>query len=177
MSDRRPGHGRYAHLEREQRWAVRGLPDGVESVSEITDRYVTGTRLRLRRAAMDGDVVFKLAQKVRSTEGDPEVVRLTNIYVSADEYAVLAGLPASELRKSRWRSDWCDHTVAIDQFHDRLEGLVLAEVELGPDETRLPSPIFATRDVTNDDRFSGGALATATDDEIARTLDEYRSWS
>lgn len=65
---------------------------------------------------------------------------------------------------------WEGKTVAVDQFHGRLDGLVLAEVELTPGDPRLGRPQFAVRDVTNDDRFSGGALALAPDESVARLL-------
>jgi CYTH domain-containing protein len=59
-----------------------------------------------------------------------------------------------------------DRQVSIDEFHGRLRGLLMAEVELGIDDPRVPMPAFATRDVTNDNRFAGGALAFASDEDI-----------
>jgi CYTH domain-containing protein len=141
---------RYAHLEREQRWLVTAVPPGVTGPTEIYDRYITDTRLRLRRA---GDV-YKLGQKVPDSR---DSVMLTNIYLSAPEYEVFAALPARELRKRRWHLDWQGRTVAIDEFTDR--DLILAEVELGADDDYLPLPPFAQRDVTGDESYTGGALA------------------
>ena len=67
----------------------------------------------------------------------------------------------------------CDGiTLAVDQFHGHLSGLLLAEVELGIDEARMPSPHFAALGVTNDDRFSGGALAFASDEALSDLLSE-----
>ena len=55
--------------------------------------------------------------------------------------------------------------VAVDELHDRCRGLVLAETELAADEHLLDIievvGVPLVRDVTHDDRFSGGALATA----------------
>jgi hypothetical protein len=45
---RRPGEGRYAYLEREQRWLLEAPPEDRNRSVEIVDRYLTGTRLRLR---------------------------------------------------------------------------------------------------------------------------------
>ena len=167
---RRPGQGRYAHVEREQRWIAASVPADAVRTASILDRYIVGTRLRLRRVATPGETLLKLGQKVRIDVQDPEVVKLTNVYLSEQEYEVLAALPAAELSKTRWEIPWQGRTVAIDQFHGRLDGLVLAEVELSPDDVHLELPAFATRDVTNDDRFSGGALASATDASIAELL-------
>lgn len=162
MDDRRPGAGKYARLEREQRWLLRDIPPGAERRYELLDRYIHGTHLRLRRVTADRDVTFKLAQKIRVAESDPERIMLTNLYLSSDEYDVLAALPAAVLTKTRWAASWAGTELAIDEFHGQLSGLVLAETELGPDDQLLGLPGFAVRDVTDDDRFSGGALAAAT---------------
>ncbi len=167
---RRAGEGRYAHVEREQRWIAFGVPPDAQRWAEIVDRYITGTRLRLRHTESDEQTVFKLGQKVRLVADDPETVKLTNVYLSHEEFAVLASLPAAELCKTRWRVAWEGKTVAVDQFHGRLGGLVLAEAELAPDDRRLSRPPFAVREVTNDDRFSGGALALVPDESVAGLL-------
>ncbi|MGH2353474.1 MAG: hypothetical protein ACRDJN_17865, partial [Chloroflexota bacterium] len=117
----------------------------------------------------DEQIVYKLGQKVRLHAANPETVKLTNVYLSYEEFAVLASLPAAELCKTRWRVTWEGKTVAVDQLHGHLEGLVLAEVELAPGDRRLASPPFAARDVTNDDRFSGGALALTDAGPMADT--------
>lgn len=155
---RRAGEGRYAHVEREQRWIASGVPPAAQRWAEIVDRYIHGTRLRLRHSESDEQVVYKLGQKVRLHANDPETVKLTNVYLSHEEFAVLASLPAAELCKTRWR------------VAGRLDGLVLAEVELAPGDRRLGRPPFAVRDVTNDDRFSGGALALAPAESVAGLL-------
>jgi CYTH domain-containing protein len=176
MVDRRPGEGRYAHVEREQRWLLPRIPDGARRSASIADRYLVGTRLRLRRVdAGDGGVVFKLGQKVRADPSDPELVKITNVYLSADEHSVLAALAAAELGKTRWVLPLGGRAVAVDQLHGRLDGLVLAEVELEVGEDRMPLPSFAASDVTNDDRFSGGALAFADDDQVRALLAEVRA--
>jgi CYTH domain-containing protein len=175
MSVRDAGEGRYAQVEREQRWAVAELPSEARPASEILDRYISGTRLRLRRMEAGADVVFKLGQKVRKVADDPEIVKSTNIYLSADEYRSFAALPAAELLKTRWNLDWRGRVVAIDEFHGRHQGLLLAETELGVDEDRWPEPPFALSEVTNDDRFSGGALAAASDLAVNALIQQVRS--
>lgn len=62
---------------------------------------LTGTRLRLRLTRSDHEVVRKLGQKVRRDIDSPEFVRLTTIYPSEQEYAVLAEVDASVLVKTR----------------------------------------------------------------------------
>lgn len=99
---RTPGEGRYAKPERERRFLVAVTPLGSGPARRIEDRYLDGTRLRLRKVVAAGDdVVFKLTQKVRRDEADPGLVSLTNIYLPSDEYERLALLAGPVLTKTR----------------------------------------------------------------------------
>ncbi len=62
---RNPGEGKYATLEYERRFLLRELPAQAHSPLLIEDRYIIGTRMRLRRVEADGQVVFKFCQKIR----------------------------------------------------------------------------------------------------------------
>lgn len=170
MIDRASGEGRYARPEREQRWLLSGLPDDRHQPVTIVDRYIRGTRLRLRRMQSGPDVVYKLGQKVRPHGGSPALLHLTNMYLSDDEYATLLALDGDEVHKTRWRWTGAQHDLVVDEFGGPLIGLVLAEIELGPDEPRRRGPLSAVADVTDDDRFSGGRLATMTPPELGIVL-------
>jgi CYTH domain-containing protein len=172
FGDRRPGSGNYARVEREQRWLVRAVPDDLTDMAEIVDRYLTGTTLRLRRMASDQGVVYKLGQKVRIRPDDPEVVMLTNVYLTDEEYGFLSRLPGNSIEKTRYRHDLGGRMIAVDRFGGRHAPLVLAEVELQVGEPLLPLPGFAMADVTHDHRYSGGALAAASDEDLARLIGE-----
>ena len=140
------------------------VPADLRSPRLIVDRYLAGTRLRLRRVEADGHVVCKLGQKVRPDVGDPSTVATSHIYLSTTEYDRLAVLPGRSLRKTRhewWRGE---HRFAVDEFHGPLSGLWLAEVELASTDHHVPSGAPLGIDVSGDERFSGGALAAATVD-------------
>ena len=167
---REPGRGRYAHLECEQRWLLRGPPGDVTDPRTICDRYVSGTRLRLRRVETPTGTVFKLGQKVRLDPGSPTMVSLTNLYLSQAEYDVLARLPATELRKTRRTATHDGRPMAVDEFDGPLSGLVLAEIELDDPRARAPAPPGAVADVTDDERYTGGSLAGAPPSAVAALL-------
>lgn len=64
--------------------------------------------------------------------------------------------------------------LAVDEFHEELAGLVLAEVDLGEHGSPRPGlPIPFVADVTDDDRFTGGALAATASDALSRLLGEF----
>ena len=148
---------KYAVVERERRYLLASLPEGVTGTWEIVDRYVTGTRLRLREVRQDdGSVVRKLGHKVRLTEG-PEEIACTNFYLDDEEWTVLAELPARTLRKKRHlvaRDGW---RLAIDEHED---GTLVAEIDDGEEPSDgVPEWLDVVSDVTRDEAWTGGRLA------------------
>ncbi len=92
---------KYAVVERERRFRVAAVPEGVVGTKVIVDRYVEGTRLRLREVReLDGEVIRKLGHKVRLRKGPAEVA-CTNFYLSDQGWSVLMTLPARSLKKRR----------------------------------------------------------------------------
>lgn len=87
---------KYSRAELERRWLVDltrvEIPLGAVR-RQIEDRFILGTNLRLRKVSSSDEVVHKLGQKLDG--------HVTNIYLSAEEYSVLAALPAKVLRKER----------------------------------------------------------------------------
>jgi len=148
---------KYAVVERERRYRVRRLPDGVSSTSEILDRYVVGTRLRLREVrADDGSVVRKLGHKVRVSEGPGEVA-CTNLYLDDHEWALLTALPARVLRKRRHMVDRDGSVVAIDEHED---GTLIAEIDDGDQpSTFVPNWLDVVDDLSDDEAWTGARLA------------------
>ncbi len=135
------------------------LPDDLVDPVEIVDTYVARSTLRLRRMRTASAAVYKLGQKVRQNPERPSPVHITNIYLTEGEFVLLGQLEGAMVSKTRWRWHVGDRVLSVDQFSGHLAGLVLAEVELGPEESAPPPPLLARADVTEDDRFSGGRLA------------------
>jgi CYTH domain-containing protein len=149
---------KYAVVESERRFLLGSLPDRVERTDEISDRYVTGTRIRLREVVgADGQVVRKLGHKVRLTPG-PERVACTSVYLDDAEWAVLMTLPGRVLHKRR-------HHVLVDGVHvavDELpDGTLLAEIDGGDQPvTDVPPSLDVLREVTTDEAWTGAELAS-----------------
>jgi CYTH domain-containing protein len=144
------------------------VPPAVADERRITDDYLVGTRLRLRMIQSDSETLFKLCQKVRVDLNDGERVKITNFYLSLDEYNLMLSLPSASIVKTRRSFSYGDAVYAIDEFHGRHAGLVLAERELSESEQRHKTPEFARLEVTSDDRYAGGSLAFASDDELLK---------
>lgn len=168
--EREPGKGKYARPERERRFLVQDEVPSGKAVRLIEDRYLDGLRLRLRRVTRDGQSVYKLTQKVRPAESDPSEVLITNMYLSEREYARLSTLPASVVVKTRAVVTTSTHDFVIDEFQGPLQGLRLAEVEVGDLAERFDLPTWLRHEVTHDDRFSGGHLALLDEHQLRELL-------
>ena len=174
---------KYARIERERRFLLRRLPDGIDPhrrFRRITDIYIPNTRLRLRRVESDDGLKkeWKLTQKYRDGDSPPFQTVITNIYLSEAEYETLARLGGAILRKRRYQMDHDGRRFAIDVFEGELEGIILAEVEGATDDEieNLSVPPFAVQDVTGVEFFTGGRLACATREEVQRELRERLVW-
>lgn len=148
---------KYAVVERERRFLVDHIPDGVVATRQIVDRYVEGTRLRLREVTDDdGTTRRKLGHKSRLTDG-PEEVACTSMYLNDAEWRLLCQLPSRELRKVRHIVDREGLTVVVDRLED---GSLLAEINDGDQPPRdVPAWLAVQREVTMDERWTGARLA------------------
>ena len=171
---------KYARLEVERRFLLAGVPEGAEilAVHEIDDRYLDGTRLRLRRMAhVGGPTQLKLTQKLPDADADADADgrgrqgELTTLYLSEAEHAALAQVPAAALSKSRLSIA----AYGVDVFHGALAGLFLAEAEFASvAEAQAHEPAaFCRAEVTADRRFTGGELVRATGEQVRAWAGEY----
>ncbi|HET8846500.1 MAG TPA: hypothetical protein VFN35_33865 [Ktedonobacteraceae bacterium] len=168
--------GKYVHPEVERKFLLTTPPPDTSLLADITDHYIPNTTLRLRRMQTEHEVIFKFAQKLRAHPHETRVILHTNFYLSEAEYIFLIStLPAQILEKRRYRFYEGTIPMAIDQFQGPLEGLVIAEVDFGPDgdPSSLPMPSFAVAEVTDDERFTGARLAVTTRAQLQTLLDEF----
>ena len=155
---------KYAQIERERRWLVRPDADPEAEALRcllIEDRYVDGTRLRLRRMTdlATGERAHKLSRKYEAP--DPLARPIVTAYLTSGEHAVFAALPARELSKRRYTVREGDRFFNVDRFEGTLAGLSLTEIEQEDDAALriLEPPQWAGREVSHDLCYQGGALA------------------
>jgi CYTH domain-containing protein len=148
---------KYAVVERERRFLVRGVPDGVVRTDDLLDKYLDGTRLRLREVrSQDGGVVRKLGHKVRLGD-DAAAVACTSLYLDDAEWLLLSGLPGVVVRKRRHHVQRAGVHVAVDELED---GTLLAEIDDRDDApVRVPDWLEVLADVSTDEAWTGAAIA------------------
>lgn len=86
----------------------------------------------------------------------PEV----NIDVPLDKAeAALEVFGKAVIRKTRTVIPFAGKDWEVDEFHDALSGLWLAEIELGAEDEAFDAPLWLGEEVTFDQRYSNGWLA------------------
>jgi len=160
--DTEAGDPKYARFELERRWlvdrATRPSLDGLHPVL-IEDRYLDGTRLRLRRMTRGTRTVLKLTKKYDTDRSEARPI--VTAYLTEAEHRVFADLPARAMRKRRYAFPIDGRTWSLDLFEGVLAGLELVEAEAA-DEAALAAlvpPPWAAKEVTHDPRYQCGALA------------------
>ena len=168
---------KYARIERERRYVLSDLPEGITRVDphlQITDNYITGTRLRIRkvREPRSNKWTVKFTQKFPPDPNDLSRTIITNIYLNALEAEVLSVFDTNEIRKNRYPFEFDGRKFSVDMFLGDLFGLVLAEISFDTEEEldSFPKPRFALLDVTNDPLFSGGRLCELTFADVKKEI-------
>ena len=170
---------KYARVERERRYLLADLPEGLTRADphlQITDNYITGTRLRLRkvREPRTNKWTAKFTQKFAPDPQDLSRTIITNTYLNALEVETLSVFNTNEIRKNRYRFKFERREFGVDMFLGDLFGLVLAEVSFETDEEMdvFEKPPFAIAEVTNDPVFAGGSLCELTFAEVRQHIIE-----
>lgn len=170
---------KYARVERERRYLLQDLPEGLTRADphlQITDNYITGTRLRLRkvREPRSNKWTVKFTQKFAPVPEDLSRTIITNTYLNALEAETLSVFNTNEIRKNRYYFEFEGRRFSVDMFLGDLFGLVMAEVGFETDEEldRFQKPAFALAEVTDDSFFTGGRLCELTFSEVRQHISE-----
>ncbi len=65
----------------------------------------------------------------------------------------------SIIDKTRYIVEYRGHTWEIDEFHGKLQGLTVAEIELGSEQEQFEKPAFISQEVTGDPYYYNSNLA------------------
>ncbi len=147
--------------EIERKFLVRKLPDDLTSYprKSILQGYLVslddGLQVRLRKSGEKYLLTYK--------RGTGNVREEREIELNAEQFDAL--WPATEgkrLVKTRYEIPFGDRVVEIDVYHEKHEGLVVAEVEFDEEKAakNFQPPEWLGDDVTGDPRYSNQLLAS-----------------
>ncbi len=174
---------RYTRIVCERRFLVAPDANWLDSAApynkRLEDRYIRGTRLRLRmQTDLDsGRRVIKLTKKFESDSAYYQTVG--RILLSVGEYDLFTRLEADCIRKTRHYHEYLGLTFSIDVFEGELAGLLLCEIESEDVKEIMDAqpPPYAGPEVTEDAFFTGGNLCRVSRNELSRKLSQFYSVS
>lgn len=147
--------------EIERKFLVRELPPDLTSYphNEISQGYLVslddGTQVRLRKSGERYLLTFK--------RGTGSVREEREVQLTAQQFDALWPATAGKrLTKTRYEIPLGERLIEIDLYHNRHEGLVVAEVEFDDEESakNFQPPDWLGDDVTGDPRYSNQLLAS-----------------
>jgi CYTH domain-containing protein len=152
---------KYALIERERKYLLPSLGDIVNYLhyKQITDHYISGTYLRLRKMTGNEKSVYKLTRKIPANS--PDSFFITTIYLNENEYELFNKHPAIIVEKTRFLKEANGFKIGIDSYTKGNDKLLLAEVEFDSDEdmSQFIMPLEYTKEVTDNPAFNGYELA------------------
>ncbi|MEM6348035.1 MAG: hypothetical protein AAF927_29365 [Bacteroidota bacterium] len=153
---------KYAQREFERRFLLEERPANLKNLDlkQIEDKYLDGTRLRLRKASKGNEVQYKLTKKL-SLANEP-ANWVSTIYLSQEEYEFFRSLSGKSYRKCRYYiKKQGEASIGIDEIKTQQGTIYLAEVEFESLESmeRYQFPLAFLKEVTEDGFYSGFAIA------------------
>lgn len=76
----------------------------------------------------------------------------------SDAEAILAEFTEKSIRKHRYLIEYEGKTWEVDVFHEKLEGLILAELEVASVDEKFSIPKWATEDVSENPEYYNAVL-------------------
>jgi CYTH domain-containing protein len=150
-----------ASREIERKFLIRKMPDDLTSYpsKEIMQGYLVslddGTQVRLRKTDGRHTLTFK--------RGTGNVREEREVELTAGQFdALWPATDGKRLAKARHEIPLGEHVVEIDVYHERHQGLVVAEVEFDTEDAakNFQPPEWLGADVTGDPRYSNQLLAS-----------------
>lgn len=134
---------KYSLPEIERRWLVDLSLVDLDSLPKpvsIVDRYLMGTRLRLRKMDDGGNVIYKFVKKYGREDW---VEPITNLYLDRAEYEALSQIPAKEIWKRRYRIE----QGSLDVFDGGELAIFEKEFESVDAAASFSVPQFVTKEI------------------------------
>jgi len=150
-----------SNREIERKFLIREMPANLTSYpsNDISQGYLVslddGTQVRLRKSGARHSLTYK--------RGVGNVREEREVELTAEQFdALWPATKGQRLVKTRYEIPLGDRVVEIDVYHDKHEGLVVAEVEFEDEAGArdFSRPDWLGDDVTGDPRYSNQLLAS-----------------
>ena len=145
-------------LETERKFLVKGDFSGeVTSSTEILQAYLVADNGRTVRLRISGEEAL-LTVKGRAPEGSISRGEWEYSIPRKDAQEMLPLCMPGRIYKTRYKVPSGDHIFEVDVFHDRNEGLIIAEIELESEDEDFLPPSWLGEEVTGNPAYYNSNL-------------------
>jgi CYTH domain-containing protein len=161
------------NIEIEKRFLIKKLPNlhGLKFKRTI-DVYFPEITDHARLRARHQGGVFEMTKKTRKNTNNGYIMEEQTINLLEDEFTFLASCSQRRIVKNRYYYPYRNIVIEIDVFEDKLEGLMIAEIEFKSEEDleNFIAPDWLGKEINNIEILAGGVLSGKTYDEIKNNL-------
>lgn len=145
-------------VETERKFLVNGdfMSQAVKKKS-ITQKYLVADGSKTIRLRISDDKAFLT---IKSRPGESGISRSEwefEIPVGDAREMMVLCLPG-KIEKTRYLVPSGNHTFEVDVFHDKNEGLIIAEIELTSESEEFEKPVWLGREVTGNPLYYNASL-------------------
>lgn len=138
----------------------RDFIDGVSESHTLQQGYLSRDKGRTVRVRIWDKSAFLTIKGANTGASRPEF----EYPIPVDDALQLLQLcPPPIISKTRHIYKYEGNKWEIDEFHEELEGLILAEIEIPSEDYQFKIPAFVGKDVTNDPRYYNSHLHSLKD--------------
>ena len=145
-------------LETERKFLVKGDFSGeVTGRTEILQAYLVADNRRTVRLRISGEEAY-LTIKGRAPEGSISRGEWEYRIPGQDALEMLPLCMPGRIYKTRYIVPSGDHIFEVDVFHDKNEGLIIAEIELKSEDETFIRPSWLGKEVTGNPAYYNANL-------------------
>lgn len=133
----------------------------IKGIKKIRDKYIKGTRLRLREVIENKETKYKLTQKERLRPAKQGVLKINTLYLTKAEFDKINILEGFEIEKERFMIQIDQIRIGIDRIKLNKKSLFIAEVEFDTEleMNAFSMPLNNIVEITGEQKYSGYEIA------------------
>lgn len=141
----------------------------IERIKIIRDKYIEGTKLRLREIRENNETKFKLTQKEELKPVKQGVLKINTLYLTKSEFDKMNTLEGVEIEKERHIVQIDRTRIGIDKITFNDKTILIAEIEFDTEfeMNTFSMPLDCIMEITGNHKYNGF--------EIAKQYSKYKS--
>lgn len=161
-------------IEIEKRFLVKEIPNlsGCKKV-EMIDVYIPEVTPHAKLRARKIGEKYELTKKTRKQDGDHYTMVEQTIDITPEEFAFIYAKSTRRIEKDRYYVPLGPHTMDLDVFKGKHQGLIIGEIEFPNEQTlqAFAKPPYLGKEINTIESLAGGVLSGLTYEELKPHLE------